>query len=251
MKGFSNDYKNGYYFCSCTLQLEALQATVESLREEIRRSSSQTVEENQQKNKAILQQEGELQDMKVEYEGVQKHMSTMRESMDEIVELIEKLFKLTDFADSKPVLELLGNQQEISEKTAMLFLNILENRIGDLFMFRVSSERNSRMAGGGGLHSGRGTPRSSRKTGSEHSMPMSSVTTGGTARPMIVLDRAFSDSFDGSEVAEEQEELLEAELNPMGYLCMRGKVMDSASSIRSGSDNESVISNVVVEPATQ
>jgi len=46
--------------------------------------------------------------MKVEYESVQQQMSTVKDFVDEIVELIEKLFKITDFADSKPVLELLG-----------------------------------------------------------------------------------------------------------------------------------------------
>lgn len=90
-------------------QLEALQATVELLREEIKVCSTQTVEQNQQRNEAIMQQQEELTDMKQEYESVQGKMSTMKESVDEIVELIGKLFKVTDFADSKPVLELLGN----------------------------------------------------------------------------------------------------------------------------------------------
>lgn len=156
---------------------------------------------------------------------------------------------------------MLGNHQEISEKTAMLFLNILENRVGELFGYR-SGERASRA---GGLISGRGTPRSPRysKTVSELSMAMSSATGGTVAanssggRPVIVLDKTFSGSADGSEddggIDEEQDEMLETEVNPLGYLSMRVKVIDSASSVRSGSrsDNESVVSNIVIAPVAQ
>lgn len=83
---------------------------MEQLREEIQECSTQTVEQNQQKNEAIIQQQVELDDMKLDYKSVQNQMSTMRESVDEIVELIGKIFKITDFADSKPVLELLGSK---------------------------------------------------------------------------------------------------------------------------------------------
>lgn len=73
----------------------------------------------------------------------------------------------------------------------MLFLNILENRIADLFVFRTSR------AGGLMSASGRGTPRSPRysKTVSELSMPVSNAT---GSRPLIVLDRTLSDSLNGS-----------------------------------------------------
>lgn len=82
---------------------------MEQLRQEIQECSTQTVEQNQQKNEAIIQQQVELDDMKLDYQSVQRQMSTMAESVDEIVELIGKIFKITDFADSKPVLELLGS----------------------------------------------------------------------------------------------------------------------------------------------
>lgn len=162
------------------------------------------------------------------------------------------------------MINITGNQnQEISEKTAMLFLNILEHRLGDLFAFRMISSRMT----------GRATPRSPRysKTVSELSIPLSGgtgTTAVGGSRPMIVLDKTYSDSLDGSEgyggggggdddrqqQQREQDELIEAEMNPLGYLSMRGKVLDSTCSLWSGggaSDTESVISNVIVEPAPE
>lgn len=96
-----------------SLQLETIQADVEALRGEIKLCSTHTVEQNQQQNQAILQQEAELNEMKMEYEMVQKQMSSMKGSVTEIVELIEKLFKVTDYADSKPVLELLGKKRSL------------------------------------------------------------------------------------------------------------------------------------------
>ncbi|CAL8091162.1 unnamed protein product [Orchesella dallaii] len=216
-------------------ELEELQASVEILRGDMKECSTETVGRNQQKNDAIVQQQAELSNMKLEYVSVQQQMSTVKEFVDEIVELIEKLFKITDFADSKPVLELLGNHQQISEKTAMLFVSILEHRIADLFAFRVDRSRSGLSA------SGRATPKSPRysKSVSEFSLPLSN------SRPMIVLDRMFSDSVEGSENGETAEEMIDSEANPLGYLSMRGKVLDSVS-LKSNSDNESIISNSCV-----
>lgn len=74
-------------------------------------------------------------------------MDAYKSSMDDIVEIIERLFKITECNDAAPVLELLGNQSEVSPQNAILYLNILEHRIAEIFSYKNQ-----------GGDSGRGSP---------------------------------------------------------------------------------------------
>ena len=52
-----------------------------------------------------------LGEMKDDYITTKQELEVVKEAMDEIISLLGRLFSITDFSDTKPVLELLGKSE--------------------------------------------------------------------------------------------------------------------------------------------
>ncbi|CAG7835403.1 unnamed protein product [Allacma fusca] len=208
-----NNISRFNYINELNNEIEALQSDVTALRESIKKCSSETIERNQAKNAAIMKQLGELEGLKSDYRHVRLQLDTSKTSMDEIVSLIDRLFQITDCNDAAPVLELLGNQQEISTQNAILYLNILEHRIAEIFTYKREPD------------SGRVTPamRSPRPI----SKSLSDVSLN--LRPRIIVSERTDSKDDAVSEDELQYNLVETEQNPLTYSIMRDKILDAAS----------------------
>ncbi|XP_003702222.2 coiled-coil domain-containing protein 63 isoform X1 [Megachile rotundata] len=113
-------------------ELEGLQARMSQLTISIEEARVQCEQSGQQHTETLEKLKKELEDQTTLADAAEENLTQCDDVMEKLLKGIDSLFKAIR-CDNSPILELLGDNEQITRSNVMLYLGIIEKRITQMF----------------------------------------------------------------------------------------------------------------------
>ncbi|XP_051162078.1 coiled-coil domain-containing protein 63 [Leptopilina boulardi] len=110
---------------------ETLQNRVEQLRAGIEEAKAQNTEEGQKQAETLEKLKQELEDETRLADEAEKELKKSNEVMDKLLKSVDDMFKAIK-CDKSPILELLGDDTQVTMNNVMLYLGIIEKEVSNM-----------------------------------------------------------------------------------------------------------------------
>lgn len=160
------------YVNELNTEVETLQEQITLTEEEIERTKQKDVEETENKQEKIRQLEREAEETSAMAERAEQSLEKNQALLRQLCQGVDQLVTETK-CDRSPILELLGDNQQVTENNIMTYLTMVEQRVNDLLRVRkfIDFQRDSAMAMEGSEESPTGSIASARQQSSRLMLP--------------------------------------------------------------------------------
>nr|XP_012218958.1 PREDICTED: coiled-coil domain-containing protein 63 [Linepithema humile]XP_012218959.1 PREDICTED: coiled-coil domain-containing protein 63 [Linepithema humile] len=113
-------------------ELESLQARMEQLTAAIDKARALNVHRDEQQAQTLEKITKQLEEQTAVADTAEEDLAQCHDVMDKLLQGIDSLFKATR-CDNSPILELLGDNTQVTMSNVMLYLGIIEKQITEMF----------------------------------------------------------------------------------------------------------------------